>query len=359
MTPRFENPPVLTIDGKLYVDGGPSTRGWHFHEDMLRCPQLWSYKHKLNIVFPMSVPLSRGILIHTGLAQYYMRLKHAQNGGNVDDYHDPITSMRICAHVEDEKLGRFRDDGQPQRRGVKLKDDLVLVEEALVAYMARYAFDDIEIIAVEAELRAMIPPKEAALADMLRDPMCPVGQRVGNHALGSHYSGWNCTCPGQHLYTQRPDMAAKVDGWKFLVDHKSRGRRDKRQTRGYTMSGQFQGYGIFGQQLWGAEFGGRLLNYVTWGSESKAGKKTAPHFERLVPERKLWAERDFPDTIKHSERLMEMLKDEDPWHYPKTFIENGGCEHRYGPCVGQGLCSIGPAALATIGQSEDEDQVLW
>jgi hypothetical protein len=342
-------PACFMFNGRLYVDGGPSRRGWHFHETMLKCPQLHSYLYNLNIVFPTTVPLARGILLHCGLAHYYMRLKAVQQGEDPDAYHTPVDSLRICAYLEDEKLGRTRDDGQPERRGVKLADELAIVEEALLGYMARYANQDIEVLAVESELLALIPPKMLAEAEMLRNPECPVGVRVGEHALGASHEGWHCTCPGAYLYSQRPDLLARFEGWPMTVDHKSRGRKDERQTQGYCMSGQFHGYGIFGEQLWGKSFGGRMINYITWGSDTKDGRKQ-PQFERVVPAKRPWAQKSFPDTIRHSERLIQMFKADqlDPWRYPKTFIENGGCQHRYGACPGVALCSYGPEALAEL-----------
>jgi hypothetical protein len=349
---QYREPSIFEYAGKLYVDGGPSTRGWHFHETMLRCPQLFAYLHVLKLVFPTTVPLARGILIHTGLAHYYARLKAVQQGEDPDRYHDPVTAMRICAHLEDEKLGMTRDDGQPYRRGVLLADELPVVIEALTAYMAHYATEQVEVLAVETELLTLVPPSIREEAEKLRDPECPVGQRVGNHPLGAECEGYHCTCPGAYLYSQRPDLMARMDGVLYIVDHKSRGRNDNRQTQGYCMSGQFQGYGIFGEQLWGKRFGGRMINYVTWGSDTKDGRKQ-PQFERLIPEKRPWMQRSFPKTIRHSERLIEMLKDEDPWDYPKTMIENGGCQHRYGSCPAVNLCSFGPAALGTLDFKED------
>ncbi len=346
-TLRYLAPKERMIDGRLYVDGGQSSRGWHFHELMLRCPQLWSYRYNLNLVFATSVPLARGSLLHVGLAHYYLRLKAVQTGLDPDAYHSPVEALRVCAYLEDEKLGQVRDDGSPVRRGVYFADQIEHVTEALVAYMARYAHENIEVLAVETELQAMIPAEVQKHAETMRNPECPVGIRVGEHDLGAYFEGYNCTCQGAYLYTQRPDLMAKIDGWPFLIDHKSRGRKDARQTRGYCMSGQFQGYGVFGEQLWGSSFGGRMLNYITWGSDVSEGRK-APTFERIVAAKKPWAQRDFPNTIRFSEQLIEMLAGTDPWRYPKTFIENGGCEHRYGPCPGQELCSVGPVALDQV-----------
>lgn len=342
------------IDGRILLDSGPSVRGWHFHEDFLRCPQLWAYRVKLRLVFPSTVPLVRGSLFHLGVAHYGARLYLAQNGLDVGLVHEPHEAMRILTHLEDEKLAKYRDDGQPYRRGERYAHHLDLTMGGVSAAIAHHSRITEKVLAVEHQLLTIIPEPERARADLLRDSDCPVGKRVGHHPLGAEHEGYACTCPGGYLYSQRPDLIVEdQDGWVWIVDWKTRGRKDPRQARGYAMSGQFHGYTNFGRMYYGERFGGLVASYLTWGDPDR-GKRHKVDRERVPVSN--WAAQCLPDSLRWSERSMAALEGTDPWRYPKVFVENGGCETRYGPCPGRELCALGPAALSTLDHNPYEKQ---
>lgn len=62
------------------INAGPSERGWHRIESVMRCPRLYAWEHSGLIERQISEPLARGSLIHVGLAHHYQRMKENQLG---------------------------------------------------------------------------------------------------------------------------------------------------------------------------------------------------------------------------------------------------------------------------------------
>lgn len=305
------------VHGRYLVDGGSSPRGWHRLMSGLRCPQLLAYQSKLRIVMPETEVLARGSLVHAGLAAYYRRLQAIQDGKDPNAFHGYEDAMRIVTERADSRpTARQAPEGESPRSyrnplSARYSDILPRCLEALryfVDHASRYPAR--RIIAVERVLQAMIPSGDPNI-------------------------------PGQ-LYTQRADLIeVDLDGFIVITDHKTRGKKDIRQERAYARSGQFQGYHQFGRTNFPARFGGCYIQFITMGD-----KKTS--IERVAPPVYPWRIDGFVDTIRHGERIEHELaqRNIDPWRYPKVGIDNGCCEHRYGPCEAAVFCDYGPAALA-------------
>ena len=66
-------------EGSL-IDSGPSERGWHRIESMLRCPRLYALQHIDGVEFPLTRPLVNGIMLHVALA-HHESVWNANRGG--------------------------------------------------------------------------------------------------------------------------------------------------------------------------------------------------------------------------------------------------------------------------------------
>lgn len=311
------------VNGRILIDAGPSERGWHHAEDMLVCPQKWSFRHhpKMKadplVTFPRAAPLVRGTLLHLGVAHFHRRLQAIQEGDDPDKWHDPMTAISLFAAQEDAK---------PNQHPKSTSYDSFVIEcqKATTAYVNWWTATQgkLRVIAVERQMRAFIPE--------------------GGWSLVGKDISW--------LFTQRLDLITQdAAGYYYVVDAKTRGRKDPRQMRGYSRSGQFQGVRIFGQNAFGKNFGGVYIHYVTFTKGAKGAEVTFS-CQREAPPVKPFRVVCFPDTIRYAERQIQdfQLMGLDPWLYPKIGVENGGCESRYGQCPAAELCDFGPAALEPI-----------
>lgn len=314
------------VYGRYLVDGGSSPRGWHRLMSGLRCPQLLAYQSKLRLVLPESEVLARGSLVHAGLAAYFRRLQAIQDGKSPEHFHGYEDAMRIVSYRADSRpVARQAPEGESARSyrhplSARYEDILPQCLAAVKAFIDHAPRTTQRIIAVERVLQVTVPSG---------DPNVP-----------------------SQLYTQRADLVSvDADGFVVITDHKTRGKKDKRQERAYARSGQFQGYHLFGRSFFGARWGGCYIQFVTMGD-----KKTT--FERVAPPVYPWRIEGFVDTIRHGERIEHELSQRnlDPWRYPKVGIDNGCCEHRYGACEAAVYCDYGPAAMAEGFTTVEEDQ---
>ncbi len=317
----------------ILLDAGQSERGWHRLSLALKCPALHAYKIKLGITFPETPPLVRGSLFHTGLAQYYRRVQAIQEGDDPEKWYEPIEAMRLDAEQHDARPNAYRDPEQTRQvkhpNSVPYKAHLKECIDAARAYVDHWsAYDKWKIIGVETELRTHVPDDGWSLEEDVT----------------------------RFLFTQKADLIVEdPDGYYFIVDHKTRGRADNRATRAYARSGQFSGYQLFGRNAFGRKWGGCLINFVTFKAANK-GLPMTFGFERVPPTVHPWRVRCFPDTVRYGERIVQDLEKMrvDPWHWPKVGIDNGCCEHRYGPCGAAEVCDIGEAALEVTDDGLDK-----
>lgn len=293
------------IGGRLLPDSGPSRRGSHRLGTLLKCPQLFAYLHELKISLPRTTALTRGSLVHVGIAAVCCRMRAKRHGQNPDAYWSAADSVILAAYFMD-------TDPRRNAASVRAAD---LVEEAIAAaeaYARMFAsFDTMNIIAVEQELAAQVPA-----------------------------NGWNFDpATTSWLFTQRADLIYELDGLYYILDHKTRTSLRPGTHDAYSRDGQFQGYHMFGRGLWGDRFGGVFIRYAT------LQKKIS--FQTEVVDYLPWRAQAFVDTIRHAERVREDLiqRGINPWHWPKVSVGNGSCEHRYGPCEAAWLCDHGPEAL--------------
>jgi hypothetical protein len=303
------------------LDAGQSERGWHRLSMALKCPQLHAYKEILKLTMPETDPLVRGSLCHQGLAHLYRRVQALQEGEDPDQWYDPVTAMQLFAEQQDARPTSRTHDGT---RGVKHPDSIPYAKhlqdctDAVQGYSDFWVgYEDYRILGVEIELRALVPE-----------------------------SGWSLDpLTTEFLITQRADLVVEdPDGYVYYIDHKTRGRKDNRAIRAYSRSGQFQGYQNFGRNAHGRKWGGNIINFITFGSKSYS-------YEREVPDIRPWRVQCFPDTVRYGERIVQDMEKMgvDPWKWPKVNVDNGCCEHRYGPCPAADWCDYGPG-----GSPEDE-----
>lgn len=274
------------------IDRGPSTKGWHFHQDFLICPRLWAFNHLGDKPeSPLALPLVRGILVHCGLAHHYKRLQLKAQGDDPGEYLAPVDAVRALAQREFEATENV------------LWHDLEEVAATLVAeYGWHYGKDEgWEVLQVEDQI-------EATIED-------------GNKS-------W--------LYTQRPDMVARrSDGKVFIWDHKCVSNLTQSGAR-RKLSGQFLGYRMLGTLLYGKDFGGVLMNLV-----GASTKKVA--FKREYMASTPWSDLQFTRTIKYANRMIEGLKQQNlpAAEWPAVYTEYA-CFRYNKLCDHHATCTHGP-----------------
>jgi|TARA_R110000787_G_scaffold69603_2_gene154803 hypothetical protein len=280
---------------KTLVDAGPSTRGWHQFEMAARCMRWWGLNKVDGRKWPLSAPLVKGSLLHSGLANYYQRIA---DGDNADSYYTALEAVSVLAQQESDKA----EDGNEASLWLS---SVPVIHSALLDYVERYKDCSWEVVAVEQELRADIPRREDDIGE------------------GDTF-----------LYTQRADLIIRdAQGFGWIVDHKSAYRITTHTLRQYCLSGQFLGYQIFGRKMFGAKFGGIILNRV---------KLVAPHeFDRCAIEPAPQAVADFVGTLKDIEARVSQYS-----HLKKGMdftpvLSEQTCYGKYGACPAYELCRWG------------------
>lgn len=280
----------------ILLDSGPSPHGWHALEALLRCPQLYAYGQ---ILFPQgsparlesgfdqdNEPLLKGSLGHAGLAHHYTQAKALRESRDPRAYYDPDEAIALTA----EKLGK---EAAPF---VQLAQDIV------ATYIQAYEVEDRNWTILEVE--------EIQAA------------RIGPQGIP---------------YTGRVDLVVKDPvGKVWIVDHKFVGKITPTIHQRYTLSGQFLGLQLFGRARWREQFGGCIVNLVSWGS--------SPRYARRQVESSPHALSGFTDVVSEAHALIERYKGLDPWQYPKALNEQV-CLSAYGKCAGWDFCRFGKAAV--------------
>lgn len=161
-------------------------------------------------------------------------------------------------------------------------------------------------------------------------------------------------CPGhpEHgtplFYTRRLDLLCMTSDGHVIVDHKclSRPKQKRATTGGYTVDRGMNSFTLMGQQMYGLDYGGTVLQLV---EKRPARNKTeyhrswnpvtaAPRVERTM------ALRLYEAYHERANLEMETFNGErqvDEW--PDIAHETGTCEHYYGACrhLKSGLCRRG------------------
>jgi len=266
------------------LDAGPSERGWHRIQNVIRCPRLFAWREVGGLKFAMSAPLVRGSLIHVALAHHYQRLKEKQTGGNPDEWLTPENAVLALAEKN--------EDSSPLWMGAVSQ-----IQDAYVEYVRNWHFEEWEVLEVENELRAH---------------------------LGA----------GKHLYTQRADLTIRdVNGRIWIVDHKSAYRLNSKTLRQHILDGQFIGYQLFGKAKYGNDFAGVMVNRI---------KLSPPHeFDRRPLEPAPQALKWFVQVIEEGERRIAEWEGKAVEEWPMA-LNNQTCFGKYGACDAYDLCRFGP-----------------
>ena len=267
----------------VLLDAGPSERGWSFFEAASRCMRLWAWKNLGSMERHTSDALVKGSLFHIGLAHHY-QLKLTPDA----DLLQPEQAIYALAEKEGGDLWS------------KHAEKIV---EAVDAYIEHYKECSWKVIAVEKELRARIPPKG----------------RSGVSAF---------------LYTQRVDLIVEdVHGKVWLVDHKSCYRITGKTLRQHILSGQFLGYQVFGQKMYGDRFAGVIVNRMKLSS--------AYDFDRCALEPAPSAVAGFVPMLRTIEKkIQDHSHLTDPLEYTPVFSDQV-CFGKYGQCPAFDLCRWG------------------
>jgi len=237
----------------ILLDTGPTARGWHRLEAVLRCPQLyaWGYgqggENPGHDRFGDSPALVRGSIGHAGLAHAYARMRWTQEGEpwGACPYYMPLEAMRLVA----------------EKHGDVGAEMLPIAEAAVRAYARHYVREPFKVIGVEEAVETKFGP---------------------------------------YPYTARLDLVTEDRGGQvWITDHKFVSRIEGKVFRRYCLSGQFLGLQWIGMRQWGKRFGGVRLNLV--GCNVIA-------FARASPMPAPWMLQRFPTVVVHAEELIARVK---------------------------------------------------
>ena len=98
----------------------------------------------------------------------------------------------------------------------------------------------------------------------------------------------------------------------------------------------------FGQQVFGDEFGGVVINIIGCGPADGFSVPGSAKFERQEPPPAPNAQKLFTFSVLHARERIEALDASglDPWKWPKVLSEQA-CVTAYGKCDGFELCRWG------------------
>jgi hypothetical protein len=127
-----------------------------------------------------------------------------------------------------------------------------------------------------------------------------------------------------------------------LVTHNTSGRISPELGSRYALSGQFLGMANFGQQVFGTDFGGVVINIIGCGPADGYSALGSSKFDRQEPPPAPHAQKLFTFSVLHARERIEALDASglDPWKWPKTLSEQA-CVTAYGKCDGFELCRWG------------------
>ena len=250
------------------IDPGQSTWGSSRHDVLGRCLRMYGYSYVLEEPRTTTEAQMFGTLIHLVLAHHYME---------EDGYFSPLYALAV--KLEDEPDWDYL---YPR------------VVEFYQQYCDEYAYADKgwTSLAVEKELKMQLWDGEDS-----------------------------------YLYTQRLDLIVRSasTGKVYIVDHKTASRPG---IRPFEVSLQMVGCQIFGEQIYGREFGGVLINLLR-----KPGKDGVWKFSRHVLDIGEGFKAAFkPTVLRRRRELAELEANGIPVSSWPMAISNQICWTRYGPC---------------------------
>lgn len=249
--------------------------------------------------------LVAGSMVHLGVAHHYARRGATQPQGvvaNGELYYDP--SVFYDPH---DALDLYA--AKPGPNAEVAAKHLGMVHDIIREYRKQRAGETLKVVAVETVAwgRFASPQDPSAIGVPL----------------------------GEHRYDQsgRFDLVFEDSkGTVFICDTKTASRISD-QADVYSRDGQFLLYSHMGQQLWGARFGGIILNLIQKAPYRNTRPTLLPVPGRLA---------NFPRDVRYAEDQLARLEAQGlpAWEWPAVPAEFT-CHHRYGACDVAELCDWG------------------
>lgn len=326
---------------KVLIDAGKSSRGWSRIGNYFKCPQLFAYQYRKDLMadenghFPDVGPpisaLTKGSIGHTLQAH-----QHAIWGARLPE--GVVVDTMV---VRDPSLFMDPEDAAAawcdKYGGHEHLENMI---EVFRRYVAKYPEPPGDVIAVEAPVTAVIGVKAGAWGLWVAE------ERGGGwYALdGVEIDVTPLAAPGHPDHgtaitlTRRIDLVTRDRAGRYYVwDHKHQANVNANSSAtGYAIDGGFAAFRIMGQQLYGEQFGGVWLNLVQSMSPYRVARvavPATPHRDAQFA-RQLW-------MAEHAIAQLDLTTD--PWEWPKAQNELS-CYGRYGACSALNLCAAGPGA---------------
>ena len=263
---------------KIILNAGQSPFGWHRYQAFMQCPRKYALSYIEEAARVESAPLIKGSLIHLGLAQHYGRMRLSQNGLDSETLEEPLKAMEIEAKENGELW-------EEELEHCQFVLDMYRKDEGVLEWES-----DLEILIVEEFFTLKI---------------------------------------GEAPLTLRADLVARIKSENkiFVIDHKTTSYYRKTASEGYRASGQFTGYRLAGESVYGKDFGGLIFNFLQHGGKAK--KKIKFMRELMLPANGHL--KRFPSAIDYYWNQIQALKGTPTHLYPRA-ISEFTCVHKYGKC---------------------------
>ena len=286
---------------KRLIPVGPSgPRSLERLRSWRKCPQFFAYRYLEGMDFAAAKnPLVRGTLIHQGLAHHAIQVKIRREGGDPDEFYDPLTAMALRAHEQRHLWGEYTEwilDRCQKVIHAFMEEDGPLGERHL---------RDVDILHVEQVFSFQVGP---------------------------------------HTYDQKPDLVvrSRVTGKIHQWDHKSHAHPTLASFKRYATDIKFVALGWWGERLWGKDYGGPVIFSVGITEPYQFVCKPSEAVPFMIQQ--------FPQMCLDAEQEIAMYASEDraPRNYPKTAHEEV-CFGSYGACDAREICRWGnPPAAAEV-----------
>ncbi len=282
--------PLVSIEAakaegaRILIFTGPSPHGSHVLGVFNRCPALYDALYVsgwLSSGMAATDYLTRGTLVHVGLAHHYARAGAKQRGGLDHEgahYTDPEAFYTPQAAV-------------------------ALAAERMAAEGDRYAF-------------LLLPLAQRILATYERlVTVTTIDRGIRVRAVEQVAT---ITCGG-FPFTARLDLVVDVQDGIMVWDHKVL-VRPKEAANMYSHSGQIHGHRMIGNSLWGQKFKGSKLNAIPADPENGSIHRVSPHAAPGMVAA-------FPQMVYDTHAQIAQYKQtRAPGHWPRTL----NCVDRYG-----------------------------
>ena len=321
---------VVADDTRLYPGGGPSQAGASRLAAATHCDRSFAYRYGLGMFRGGSAAQAGGSLIHAGLAQHYARVGAAQKGGIV------VAGEHV---IDPERLGSVAEAiaREAAARGVEPDADVVVdSRECVEQYVATYRYDDkaFSILHVEEVFSAtfLCPEHTVTVLAEQAHTLNPAGVVIAREGEGPEAT---VTLKfDRYLWTTRIDLAFSAAGKTIICDHKTTARLEVKHPRIYALTSQMAGLRWLGNHVYGARFGGVLLNMIQREPPRKFARPNMDAAPALV--------RDFPQNVLDTEARIEAnAARRVPFLRWPTASNELACYHRYGRCSGADACLWG------------------